>query len=58
VTKLAIEFGAKMTIMDAIEKGYTNKKKLIEFMKSKLYQESVIHYAEMFESKFSNSTQS
>jgi hypothetical protein len=53
MTKQALEFGAQMALMDAMEKGYTEKKELFAFMLSDTFKSVVIHYAEMFEQEFS-----
>jgi hypothetical protein len=42
-TKKAIE----MTILDAIEKGHLGKNKLMEYMKSKTFETSVVGYKKL-----------
>jgi hypothetical protein len=38
----------QMVIMDAIEKGHTNAKDLIDFMKSEIFEKAVQNYIAMF----------
>ncbi len=38
----------QMVIMDAIEKGHTNTKELIEYMNSKVFSTAVNNYISMF----------
>jgi hypothetical protein len=47
-TKKAIE----LVIMDAIEKGHTEKNELMEYMKSAEFNRAVSNYVSMFESDF------
>jgi len=42
----------KLTLLDAIEKGHTNREELIEFMKSKTFKASAKRYAKLFEEEF------
>ena len=42
------EFAMKMVIMDAMEKGNTNKENLIDYMSSSTFENAVKNYIEMF----------
>jgi len=42
----------KLTLLDAIEKGHTARSELIEFMKSKTFQEAAKRYAKFLEEEF------
>jgi len=48
-TKKAIE----LVIMDAIERGHTNKDDLIKYMDSDVFKDGVANYASMLEQRFS-----
>jgi len=37
----------QMVIMDAIEKGHTNRNELIEYMKSEVFEKAVENYISM-----------
>ena len=39
-----VEIATKMVILDAIEKGHTDKKQLIEYMQSDVFEKSVQNY--------------
>ena len=47
-TETAIQF----VIMDAIQKGHTNKAELIEYMKSDVFTKAVANYKAMIADKF------
>jgi hypothetical protein len=49
MSKQAAEFGAQMAIMDAMEKGHTDKNELISYMKSETFINAAASYARMFE---------
>ena len=42
------EVAIQMVIMDAIEKGHTNKNELIDYMKSEVFETAVRNYLSMF----------
>ena len=42
------EVAMKMVIMDAIEKGHTNKNDLVDYMKSEVFEKAVRNYISMF----------
>ena len=42
------EVAIQMVIMDAIEKGHTNKNELVEYMKSEVFESAVKNYLQMF----------
>jgi hypothetical protein len=44
----AYEAAIQMVIMDAMEKGHTDKTELIAYMASKTFEAAVERYAEMF----------
>lgn len=41
------EVACKMVLMDAMEKGHTNKADLINYMRSKTFEDAVKSYIEM-----------
>ena len=49
MSKQAAAFGMQMAIMDAMEKGHTNKDDLIEYMSSETCKKAAENYAKMFD---------
>ena len=47
-----LEKAGQMAIMDAIEKGHTDKDQLIEYMASKTFKKSVLNYIDMMTKEF------
>lgn len=47
-----IEKATQMVVMDAIEKGHTNKEELIHYMSSEVFENAVKRYLEMFKLEF------
>ena len=50
--KILLEKAGQMAIMDAIEKGHTDKDQLIEYMASDVFKESAKRYYEMLNAEF------
>lgn len=48
------EKAIQMVIMDQIEKGHTDTKKLIKFMATQMFENQVANYVKMFEAEFGN----
>lgn len=46
------ELAMQTVIMDAMEKGHTNKNELIQYMKSDTFKSSVNTYVNMFKEEF------
>ena len=46
--KTKTEIAAQMVIMDAIEKGHTNKDELIQYMNTEVFANAVKRYIDLF----------
>jgi hypothetical protein len=46
------QIASQMVIMDAIEKGYTNKDEILQYMKSETFAEAVRSYVILLEKEF------
>ena len=47
-----MEMACQMVIMDAMEKGHTNKQELIEYMSSKTFKTAVLSYVKLINDQF------
>jgi len=52
MTKQAAEFGLKMAVLDAIEKGHTDKEEMIAYMASETCKKAAAEYAKLFDQEF------